>query len=93
MVNQKISQFSDNRNQQKDRILNYVLAFIALLSVISFLNDGYQWLEAVGKINFIQEYITLTGKELPVSIFLLILVIALFFIILGARKFFDKSNK
>lgn len=93
LVNQKISQFSDNRNQQKDRILNYVLAFIALLSVISFLNDGYQWLEAVGKINFIQEYITLTGKELPVSIFLLILVIALFFTILGVRKFFDKSNK
>ncbi len=93
LVNQKISQFSDNRNQQKDRILNYVLAFIALLSVISFLNDGYQWLEAVGKINFIQEYITLTGKELPVSILLFILVIALFFTILGVRKFIDKSNK
>ena len=92
MVNQKISQFSDNRNQRNERVLNYILAFVALFSVSSFFADGITWLTQIGILDITEGKGKIIGARLW-SLIGFIIVIILFVILIWARKISDKSNK
>ena len=92
MVNQKISQFSDNRNQRNERVLNYILAFVALFSVSSFFADGITWLTQIGILEIIDSKGKIIGAGLW-SFIAFIIIIILFGILIWIRKIMDRSNK